>query len=130
MNLLKPVILSIMAAGIVFACKPPAETDNETAGKDTGVKLIAVKTDPESIDRGANLFYSMCRFCHVTSSTETKAGPGLKGILRKSRFPVSKKPATPGNIINQLNSPYRQMPSFSYLSEDDMLNIIAYLNTL
>jgi hypothetical protein len=29
-----------------------------------------------------------------------------------------------------LRNPYRDMPSFSYLSDNDMLNIIAFLNTL
>lgn len=54
----------------------------------------------------------------------------LKGILKKPRLPVSKKPATPENIANQLKKPYRRMPSFSYLADEQISNIIDFLNTL
>ncbi|GBE37750.1 hypothetical protein BMS3Bbin08_00346 [bacterium BMS3Bbin08] len=53
----------------------------------------------------------------------------LKGILKKPRLPVSKKPATPENIANQLKKPYRRMPSFSYLADEQISNIIDFLNT-
>ncbi|MEW6418126.1 MAG: cytochrome c [Nitrospirota bacterium] len=57
-------------------------------------------------------------------------GPGHKGILKNPLLPVSKKPATPENIVHQLKKPYKDMPSFSYLSDTEVQNIIAYLNTL
>lgn len=93
-------------------------------------KKIIVRTDPESIGKGKNLFDAKCSFCHDPHSTETIVGPGHKGILKNPKFPVSNKPATPENVANQIRKPYGDMPSFSYLSEEDVLNIIAYLNTL
>ncbi len=45
-------------------------------------------------------------------------------------LPVSKKTPTPGNIANQIKNPIKEMPSSSYFSEEDIENIIAYLNTL
>jgi len=93
-------------------------------------EVIIVRTDPASIGRGKNLFDSKCGFCHKPDSTETLVGPGLKGILKNRELPVSKRTATPQNIANQLRNPYSDMPSFSYLPEEDVLNIIAYLNTL
>lgn len=95
----------------------------------SGGKMV-VKTNPGSIDKGKNLFDSKCSYCHSANSTKTIVGPGLIDILKKPRLPVSRKQATPENVVNQIRNPYKDMPSFSYLSEDDMLNIIAFLNTL
>jgi hypothetical protein len=92
--------------------------------------LVIIKTDKESIGKGKELYDSKCSFCHDPNSTKTIVGPGHKGILKSSLLPVSKKPATPENIIHQIRNPYRDMPSFSYLSDDDLRNIIAFLNTL
>lgn len=91
---------------------------------------IVIETDPESIGRGKNLFDEKCRFCHVTNSTETIVGPGLKGILKKDKLPVSGRPATPENIIRQFNKPVNRMPSFEYLTDSEVSDILAYLNTL
>ena len=122
---------------LTSACKMPAETGKKISASDdkqvkeqAGTTEVTVKTDSESIEKGENLFKSKCSFCHKANSTETIASPGLKGILKNSRLPVSRRPATPENIAGQLKNPYKDMPSFSYLPEEDVLNIIAYLNTL
>jgi len=91
---------------------------------------IFAKTDPESIRKGKELYDEKCSFCHDPSSNKSLTGPGHKGILKNSLLPVSLKPATPQNIAAQLRSPFRDMPSFSYLSGDDIQGLIAYLNTL
>lgn len=91
---------------------------------------IEVRTDSESIDRGKELYESKCYFCHDAYSTKTGVGPGHKGILKNPVLPISKKPATPENVANQIKNPYRDMPSFSYLPDEDVQNIIAFLNTL
>jgi hypothetical protein len=91
---------------------------------------MIVKKDQKSIKKGEEIYESKCFFCHDPHSTKTIVGPGHKGILKNPLLPVSKQPATPENIIHQIKNPYRDMPSFSYLSDDEVLNIIAYLNTL
>ncbi len=91
---------------------------------------VAIRTDPESIDKGRTIFNSKCFFCHDAESTKKKVGPGLKGVLKNPSLPVSGRPATAENIAKQLKTPFKEMPSFSYLSEEDVLNIIAFLNTL
>jgi hypothetical protein len=91
---------------------------------------VIVKTDPENIKKGKELYESKCFFCHDPLSTKTIVGPGHKGILKNPLLPVSKKPAIPENIAYQLKNPYKDMPSFSYLSDTEVQNIIAYLNTL
>jgi hypothetical protein len=91
---------------------------------------VVIKSDPGSISKGRELYESKCIFCHAPYSTRKKFGPGHQGILKNPLLPVSGKPATPENIINQLGNPFRNMPSFSELPENDVLNIIAFLNTL
>lgn len=93
-------------------------------------RRMMIKTDAESIAKGKRLYESECVFCHYPDSTAWYFGPGHKGILKKPVLPVSKKPATPENIVNQLKNPYKDMPSYSYLSDEEILNLIAYLNTL
>lgn len=119
MNIRKQIILSIVIAGLFFGCKMAKVS---AVGK--------IKTDAESISKGRHLFDSKCRFCHKTDSKENIAGPGLQGVLKKSRLPVSRRPATADNIKVQLKRPYKNMPSFTYLTEDEIQEIIAYLNTL
>lgn len=91
---------------------------------------IIVRTDMESIEKGKGLYDSKCLFCHDPRSAEWIVGPGLKNIMKNPMLPVSKRPATPENIMEQIINPYRNMPSFAYMSEDEILNLIAYLNTL
>lgn len=94
------------------------------------VPKVVVKTDSESIERGKELYESKCYFCHDAFSTEWGVGPGHKGILKNPFLPVSKKPATPENIANQIRNPYKDMPSFSYLSDREVEELIAFMNTL
>lgn len=91
---------------------------------------ITVKIDKKSISKGKVLYEEKCSFCHEPNSTNWTVGPGHKGIMKMEHLPVSKKPPTPENIANQIKNPIKEMPSFSYLSDEDIENIIAYLNTL
>jgi len=90
----------------------------------------AIRTDRLSIGRGKTLFLSRCASCHDALSTNTIVGPGLKGLLKNPALPVSKHPATAESLRFQLRQPMGRMPSFAYLSEDEMNDLIAYLNTL
>ncbi len=89
-----------------------------------------MKTDPYSIRRGRTIFSSKCALCHDPLSVNTIIGPGLKGLLRNPVLPVSKHPATAESIRFQLRQPLGRMPSFAYLSDDEVNDLLAYLNTL
>jgi cytochrome c2 len=81
--------------------------------------------------KGKFLFEDKCSFCHYADRSESKMGPGLKEILKREKLPASGRPATPENVREQLLSPYRNMPSFkTVLSEQDISDLLAYLNTL
>jgi len=94
------------------------------------IGTLKVRTDRASIAKGEKIFKDSCSFCHNTDSTKWSAGPGLKGLLRNPTLPVSKKASTPENITAQLKKPYKDMPSFENLQEEDIDHVIAFLNTL
>jgi cytochrome c1 len=112
------------------------QDNNEVGAKpgygsaDNTTDTIVVRTDEESITKGKKLFEKVCQKCHDAYSTTPATGPGLKGILKGDVLPISKKPATGENILNQLDRPFEKMPSFHFLSDEMKLNISAFLNTL
>jgi cytochrome c2 len=121
----------ILFAGLIAACSKEAQRQPDvTKTRETTPKSIVLKTDNDSIAAGKILFMQKCEYCHDPYSTMTLGGPGLMGILKNPLLPVSRKPATPENIATQLRHPMTNMPSFVYLDEGDVENIIAFLNTL
>lgn len=99
----------------------------QQGAEDKGEKI---STDQDAISTGKKLFDTKCVFCHDAHSNNTIVGPGLKGILKNQRLPVSERPATPENIRRQLREPFNKMPPFSSLTEQEVRDIIAFLNTL
>jgi len=92
--------------------------------------VMTAAIDPETIAKGKALYDEKCIFCHDPLSKKSLSGPGHKGILKNPLLPVSGKPATPENIAAQLRTPYKDMPSFSYLTPAELQSLIAYMNTL
>ncbi len=84
----------------------------------------------ESRERGASLFTSKCTSCHSADSEETGNGPGLKNLLKKESLPASDRPATVENILLQLKRPWRVMPAFSSLPEQELADLLTYLKTI
>lgn len=109
---------------------PVAESTGKGGATGAEQAGMIAKTDPESVRKGKELYEDKCSFCHDPLSNRTLTGPGHKGILKNHLLPVSRRAATPDNIATQLIKPYRDMPSFSYLTADEVQLIIAYLNTL
>lgn len=101
-----------------------------TIARTSGPDAAAVRTDRTSIRRGGAIFAARCAACHDPLSTRTIVGPGLKGLLKAPTLPKSGHPATAESIRFQLRQPMGGMPSFASLAEDDMEDLIAYLNTL
>lgn len=121
----------LLSMALISTCAKQAQPQKDiTETTESTPKAIVLRTDNESIRTGKILFLQKCESCHDPYSTMTLSGPGLKGILKTPLLPVSKKPATPDNIANQMRHPLSRMPSFVYLDQNDIENIIAFLNTL
>ena len=101
-----------------------------------GKKLTVIQTtdktvtDTKSVIAGANYFEKKCSFCHVTDSTDTKVGPGLKGLFDREKMPVSGWPVSAEGLRRQLKSPYNQMPSFENLTKEEIESLTSYLRSL
>jgi cytochrome c2 len=81
---------------------------------------------------GKALFESVgCAQCHHADSEKARIGPGLKGLFDRAELPVSGRSVDEASVRNQLNDPYRNMPSFAErLSPEEQEQIISYLKTL
>jgi hypothetical protein len=115
---------------VARAMQSKIEQPDQTAGNETDVESPLLSTDTESINRGKKLFEESCAFCHDPYSTNILVGPGLKDILKNPTLPSSKRPSTPENLAAQFKTPYKRMPSFSHLSQDNVIDLISFLNTL
>lgn len=93
-----------------------------------GNRVLAL--DPKLAAKGQELFIQRCAFCHFVDSTESKVGPGLKGLFLSEQFPVSRFPATREGVQRQLLSPFKDMPAFDQLSKEEISALSAYLETL
>ncbi|MGD8366051.1 MAG: c-type cytochrome [Desulfobacterales bacterium] len=109
---------------------PAPKTGAEPSGKPAAPAPAPDSLDPAKVDAGRQLFSQKCSFCHHADSTDNKIGPGLKGILKRDRFPVSNWPATEENLRRQIKAPFDSMPPFPDLPQADVDAIVAYLKTL
>jgi hypothetical protein len=129
-------ILSLLMAGVsggyyFVVGKPVTVKPKETVTKTVEEKVgFVLRTDHDSVERGKMLYEDKCSFCHDPYSYETLTGPGHKDILKNPTLPVSGRQATPENILRQLRNPFERMPSFAYLSGEELSAIVAFLNTL
>ena len=79
---------------------------------------------------GEQLFKQNCSACHFTDSTNKKVGPGLKGVFKQAKFPVSGRPVSDDTFRQILKTPVRQMPPFGHLSDEQADALLDYLKTL
>ena len=83
--------------------------------------------DPAS---GETVYSSNCASCHAADSEDWFIGPGLKGILVRETLPESGRPATPENVRSQITNPVGAMPAFTSFSDRQMVDLLAYIETL
>ena len=94
-----------------------------------GVGLLRVFASPDESPttklsaEGAVLFEKNCAQCHYSDKVETKMGPGLKGLFKRDKLPVSGRDATDDNVRRQLKTPFKNMPSFARLSEPEITSL-------
>ena len=86
--------------------------------------------DAASVVAGAKLFEKNCSFCHFTDSTDTKVGPGLKGLFKREKMSVSGWSVSADNLRRQLQTPFNEMPSFDSLTDEEIKYLTDYLKSL
>lgn len=89
-----------------------------------------VALDTPLVRRGAEIFVENCSTCHYADKTETKIGPGFKGLFQRDRLPFKKVPVTEDAIVSQLRFPFKKMPRFMSLTQQQIRALTAYLKTL
>ena len=95
-----------------------------------GTKAPAEKVAAGPVAEGAKVFKQNCSACHLTDSTAKKIGPGLKGIFKLDKFPVSKKQVSEENFKQTLTKPFDKMPPFGHLTPEQVDALTAYLKSL
>jgi cytochrome c len=74
--------------------------------------------------------FDQCSVCHNADSTETKIGPGLKGLFKRDKL-VNGKAVNDANVRDKINEGGNGMPSYKdILSDKEKDDVIAYLKTL
>ena len=104
--------LSLLLAGMAFAQDKQAKA----AGSAT---------------KGKEVFEGNCSVCHNADSTETKVGPGLKGLFKRATL-LNKKKVSDASVLEMINmgSESGMPPYADMLTAAEKADVIAYLKTL
>lgn len=80
--------------------------------------------------KGKAVFDQNCAVCHNADSTETKMGPGLKGLFKKPKL-TSGAAVNDASVRAKIDAGGNGMPSYKdILSDAEKANVLAYLKTL
>ncbi|HER43589.1 MAG TPA: cytochrome c [Candidatus Eisenbacteria bacterium] len=124
------VLVFSASAGYYLARGGQIWGDREVQEREEKTSALAEEAVPEAVHAGAAVYERYCAFCHYAESTESKLGPGLKGVLRAETLPVSGRPATAENILDTLENPIGTMPAFTNLTAEELERLIAFLETI
>jgi cytochrome c2 len=89
-------------------------------------KLKNEKSSPT----GQNLYNANCAVCHYPDRSDTKNGPGLKGLFKNPRLPGTNRPTSEQTVRDQILKGGTKMPPFAHLKEEEISAIIDYLKNL
>ena len=81
-------------------------------------------------EEGEKIYNRLCLTCHSADSEEKRMGPSLMGVLTKDTLPHTTKPATKENITQQLLRPALTMPAFKNFTDQELSDLLAYLETI
>lgn len=98
-----------------------------------GTAAVAITSDVEEtlVGEGATLFNERgCADCHHADRTDPKIGPGLKGLFERERMPVSGWDTSEDNLRKQIRTPFRAMPPYADLTEEEMDALVVFLKSL
>lgn len=74
--------------------------------------------------------FGQCAACHNADSTETKMGPGLKGLFQRAKLKNGQK-VTEATVRARIEEGGGGMPGYKdMLTDGEKTDLIAYLKTL
>ena len=85
-----------------------------------GTKAATATAAEGPAAEGAVVFKKNCSACHRSDSTAKKIGPGLKGLFKQDKFPISGQPVSEENFKKQLATPLDKMPPFGHLPPEQV----------
>jgi len=119
---LTAILITTLFCVVIFAQK---------AQSFDGASSQSHRTNPEQVIEGRNQFIQQnCISCHSVDSSENGVGPSLQGLFAKGKLPASGQPVNEKSIRKQLNKPYKAMPSYDDLTEEQLRVLISYLKTI
>ncbi|MGB6877715.1 MAG: cytochrome c [Candidatus Acidiferrales bacterium] len=78
---------------------------------------------------GRLVYDQKCEACHFSTSSEKKIGPGLAGLMRRSKF-KNGMAADDGHLRRVIERGGKDMPGFrDSLKEKQIRDLIAYMKT-
>ncbi|NIQ38331.1 MAG: ABC transporter substrate-binding protein [Proteobacteria bacterium] len=96
----------------------------------SGEWILTELQNEKTSAEGQGLFTANCAACHFPDHTDTKIGPGLKGVFKNPRLPGSGRPTSEDTVRRQIQRGGEKMPPIRNLSEEEVTAIIGYLKTL
>ena len=94
------------------------------------VSLLFAQAKPDA-SKGNETFDEQCSACHYADSLDTKVGPGLKWLYSKGKLDSNGKAVNDASVLEKVNSGGKSMPAYkTTLTEEDKVNLLAYLKTL
>jgi cytochrome c len=115
---MKKAVLAVTAVSLLLA--------GSAFGQDKQAKGA-----PGSAAKGKEVFESNCSVCHNSDSTETKVGPGLKGLFKRAAL-ANKKKVSDASVLEMINmgSESGMPPYADMLTAAEKADVIAFLKTL
>jgi hypothetical protein len=96
----------------------------------SGEWIFTKLKNEKAAPRGRDLFKANCALCHFHDRTDTKVGPGLKGVFQNPRLPGTDRPTSEKTVRDQIQKGGIEMPPFTKLKEEEVSAIIDYLKSL
>lgn len=94
------------------------------------VSAQSQKPSKPDLTEGKLVFAQKCEACHFDQSGDKKIGPGLAGLMKRSRF-ENGMPADESHLRRIIEHGGKNMPPFrDSLNGRQLRDLIAYLKTL
>jgi mono/diheme cytochrome c family protein len=122
------IIAAVLSAGSIAAPPASAQTEPKQPAKDYLQRSLEIyefrKAAPGGPERGQEIFYYKCWFCHNEFVADI---PQLKGLYQKANL-VSGQPVNDATVKDKLRGGGPGMPAYKYvLNDTDLNDLVSYL---